>query len=110
MRVPDWYELALLSLAAWRVFELLAYDTLTEGFRRYVTRVPKGWDGNSAITDKSYRDTVALFIQCPYCSGFWIGLVWWGAWQIWPHETLVVAVPLALSAGLIAASRILSSE
>lgn len=110
MDVPSWYELTLLALAAWRVFQLLAYDDIAEGLRRYVTRVPKSWDGESPITAKSYRETFALFIQCPYCAGFWIALVWWVAWLIFPTETLFVAVPLALSAGLIAAARILSSD
>jgi hypothetical protein len=110
VNVPNWYELILLSLAAWRVFQLIAFDTIMEGARRYVTRAPKDWDGESPITAKSYRETVALFIQCPYCAGFWIGLLWWGAWLLWPHGTTVAAVPFAISAGVIAGDRLLSSE
>jgi hypothetical protein len=110
MNVPDWYELILLSLAAWRVFQLVALDDITNGLRRYVTRVPKNWDGESPITNKSYRDTLALFIECPYCAGFWIGLLWWLAWLLWPHGTTVAAVPFAISAGVIAGAKLLSSE
>jgi Protein of unknown function (DUF1360) len=38
------------------------------------------------------------FLTCPFCAGFWISLAWWGAWQLSPHWTLVVSVPLAVSA------------
>jgi hypothetical protein len=107
--VPDWYELVLLSLAAWRVFYLIGHDDISEGLRRRVMRVPKNWDGESPITSKSYRETLALFVQCPYCAGFWIGILWWIAWLIFPTETMYATVPFALNAGVIGAHRVLSS-
>lgn len=110
MNIPNWYEVALLAFAAWRVFQLLAFDSITEGLRRYVTNAPADWDGTSPITKKSYRDTLALFIQCPYCAGFWIALAWWVAWLVCPYETVLVAVPLAISAGVIGADKLLSSD
>jgi hypothetical protein len=103
MSIPDWYELILLSLAAWRVFQLIALDDITDGLRRYVTRVSK-------TTNKAERETLLLFIECPYCAGFWIALGWWVAFQIHEFGTLVAAVPFALSAGVIAGARLLSSE
>jgi hypothetical protein len=51
-----------------------------------------------------------LFIECAYCAGFWLAGAWWLSWILWPYETLVVAVPWALSAGVIAASKVLSSD
>ncbi len=39
-----------------------------------------------------------------------IALVWWAAWLAWPYETVLVAVPLAISAGVVAAEKTLSSE
>ena len=96
MNVPNWYELALLALAAWRVFQLLGDDEILERPRRYVTgKLDEKWE---------------LFLLCPYCAGFWIGVLWWLAWLAWPYETLVVAVPWAISAGVIGASKILSSD
>ena len=96
MSVPDWWEAVLLALAAWRVFQLIAEDEILNGPRRYVTgKLDEKWE---------------LFIECPYCAGFWIALAWWAAWQVWPHGALVVAVPFALSAGVIAAAKILSSD
>ena len=96
MNIPDWYELALLALAAWRVFQLLSDDEILERPRRYVTsRLSEKWE---------------LFIECPYCAGFWIALAWWAAWQIEEEWTLIVATPWALSAGVIGASKILSPD
>ena len=96
MSVPDWWEALLLALAAWRIFQLIAEDTILDGPRRYVTaRLDAKWE---------------LFIECPYCSGAWLAAAWWVAWQIWPHGTLVVAVPWALSAGVVAAAKVLSPD
>jgi hypothetical protein len=96
MKVPDWWAFILLAVAAWRTFQLLAADDILERPRRYVTsRVSEKWE---------------LFIKCPYCAGFWIAVGWWIAWLIFPYETLVVAVPWALSAGVIAAAKVLSAD
>jgi uncharacterized protein DUF1360 len=97
MTIPDWWEATLLALAAWRVFQLIAHDDL---FNPVWSRFP----------DKVRKGKIGDFISCPYCFGFWIAIAWWAAWQAWEHGTLVVASVFALSAGVIAASKILSSE
>lgn len=94
LNVPDWWEAILLALAAWRCFQLLAEDDILER--------PRAW-AVKRLSDK-WQD----FITCPYCAGFWIAVAWWVAWLIWPYETTVVAVPWALSAGVIGASKVLS--
>ena len=109
MSIPNWYEVLLLGLAAWRTFQLVALDSILDRPRRYVTGLGWGWKEGNAIP-KRYREYLALFIECPYCAGFWIALAWWGAFQAWPHGTLVVAVPLVLSALVIAGARVLSSD
>ena len=107
--IPTWWQFLLIALAAWRVFYLIGHDEITEKARRYVTRTPKNWDGEREITSKEYRETLALFLQCPYCCGFWLAIVWWLAWWAWPTETVWVAVPFALSAAVVAAHQFLSS-
>jgi hypothetical protein len=98
-----------LVLASWRVFQLLAFDDILDRPRRYVTRVPRSWrEGDS--TPAGFRATLGEFIECPYCLGFWIALAFFGAWEIWPHGTLVAATPLMLSAGLIGVHKYLSSD
>jgi len=109
LSVPDWWEATLLALAAWRVFQLFSHDDILDRPRRYVTRLPRRWTQGSPIP-KEYRENLVDFLECPYCFGFWIAIVWFAAWELWPHATLVASVPLALSAGLIAAAKVLSSE
>ena len=109
MNIPNWYELGLLALAAWRVFQLIAEDAILDRPRRYVTRLRKDWKKEGDPTGTAYRENLADWIMCPYCAGFWIGIVWWVAWLICPYETLVFAVPWVISAGVIGASKILSA-
>jgi len=83
--VPSWYGLILLGLAAYRTWRLLAEDSILDKPRlRLYQRIRK----------ESFVD----FVSCPWCFGAWLVLAWWGAWQLWPHGTLVAAGPLALSA------------
>ena len=97
MSIPDWWEFVLLTLAAFRVWRLISEDTILERPRRYVTGLPQRWKEGDALP-KGYREYLAIFIECPWCAGFWISVAWWGAWQIWPHGAVVAAVPFAISA------------
>ena len=81
MTFPNWYGLLLLALAAYRTWKLLAEDTITEGLRK---RIGPG------------KRTV--FLECPWCAGFWIALAWWGLYQLWPSGTLIAAIPFVASA------------
>lgn len=95
MNVPEVWEAVLLALAAWRTFQLLAEDDILDVPRRYVTdRISEYWED---------------FLTCPYCAGWWLALGWFAAWELWGDSTLVVATPFALSAGVIAAAKVLSS-
>lgn len=95
MSIPYWYELVLLALAAWRCFQLLAEDDILDTPRRYVTsRLDEKWQ---------------LFIECPYCAGFWIWVAWIAAWWI-DERTLYAAVVFGGHALVIGAYKALSSE
>lgn len=85
--IPTPWELALIVLAAWRVWRLLAEDTILDGVRRAVLR---RWPS----------ETVAEFMDCPYCLGFWVALAWVIALWVEPYWTVVAAVPWAVSAGV----------
>lgn len=92
--IPNWYELALLGLAAFRVWKLLGDDTILDTPRNaLIAWLDKG--GNRAHARAQY---VSIMLECPWCAGFWISLAWWGAWALWPHGTLVAAIPFAVSA------------
>lgn len=84
--VPNLYELVVLALAAFRTWQLLANDLILERPRRHVTGVWADW------------------LSCCWCSGLWFAFGWIGAWEAWPHPTLVAAAFMAASAlvGIIA--------
>jgi hypothetical protein len=102
VQIPDWWEAALLTLASFRTWRLLAKDVVLDDLRDWVTGL-SNWDGRGS-PPASFRTPLSEFILCPWCFGFWITLAWWGAWQLWPHGTLVAAgLGLLLAAvGLIA--------
>lgn len=82
MSLPSWYALLLLALAAWRTWVLVSRDDIA-------TR-PRVW---------AYKNLhAAEFLECPYCSGFWIALAWWGAFELWPHGTPIAASAVAVTA------------
>ena len=83
---PSPWAFALFALAAFRVWRLLAEDTLLDPLRYRLV-----------------RGKLAEFVSCPYCLGAWVAVGWWAAWYwLSSHWTLVVAVPFALSATLAA--------
>jgi Protein of unknown function (DUF1360) len=85
-QIPTWWALVLLSLASFRLWRLIAEDTITARLRAKVGHTE--------------------FVTCPWCAGAWITIGWWLAWTAWPHWTLIIATPFAISAvvGLIAAN------
>jgi hypothetical protein len=93
--VPSPWEFALLALAAWRVWHLIAEDDLTAGLRDRLA--PAG---------TKRRD----WIECPYCSGAWVAGAWWLAWT-WHHSgttwfASLWAVAAAVVAGAIVVNRV----
>ena len=97
MNVPDWWTLALLGLASYRIYRLIAMDTLLDIPRAWLVRLPPGWRAGMMLPG-GYRGQLAEFLVCPWCLGFWVALAWWAAWTQWPHGTLIVAAPFAISA------------
>lgn len=90
--IPDWWEFALLSLAAFRVWKLLAEDVIFDGIREsFLQRYeddPEKW---KAIIE---------FLACGWCLGFWCGVAWWASWLVWDYGTLVFATPWAIGAAV----------
>lgn len=92
MTIPNWYDLVLLGLAAFRTWKLIGDDTILDRPRKWSMLMAFRIGGPKA---KDYWETL---IECPWCAGFWISLAWWGAWQLWSHGTLVAAGAMAISA------------
>jgi hypothetical protein len=101
MNVPDWFSLIILALAAWRSFQLLAFDDILNRPRRWLLKLDPNWEEEGDEVGDEYRLKWALFITCPYCAGFWISLVWFAAWQVSEFWTEIVALPFVINALLI---------
>lgn len=110
MSIPNWYELLVLALAAWRLWRLVAEDDILDRPRRWLLRLGPEWEKEGDPVPREYRAGLADFLLCPYCLGWWIALGWWAAWQVVPHATLVAAVPFALSTLVVAVAKALPSD
>lgn len=101
MSIPNWYAAALLALAAYRTWSLIAEDEITSPWRARLDDWASGKWGSTRA------DKIFDFITCPWCTGWWIAIGWWGAYQLWEHAALVAAVPFALSVGVGALASVL---
>lgn len=110
MTIPTWWQFALLGLAAWRTFQLLAHDEVLDRPRRWVLRLDPGWEKAGDPVGDGYRLAWAKFLTCPYCFGFWLAVAWWIFWQGSEHWSVVTATPFALSAVLVAGAKLLASD
>lgn len=105
--VPEPYALILLALASFRVWRLLAWDTILGPYREWLIGRSDG-GSRPLIVGRRYRQTLDEFAHCPWCLGFWVTVAWWVAWLCTDY-TLVAAVPWAISALVGAASGILTA-
>lgn len=91
--IPAAWPFALLALAAYRSWRLLAVDTILDRPRAWLVR----------------SEGASEWLNCPWCSGAWVALIWWAAWFAYPHGALVATVPFALSAALAAVAQTLDA-
>lgn len=90
-------DLLILVLGAYRLWMLLAKDTLTQRWRvRFL-----GYDDTGARNRWPHpHKRIAEMVHCPWCLGFWISLGVAGAYYEWPHATRLVLAPFAISASV----------
>lgn len=103
MRVTSWWTAVLLVGAIFRSYRLLAKDTILDRPRAWILNLPRDWEEGQPLP-KNYRSKIGDLLLCPWCLGFWLTLVWWAVWQLWPHGTEVIAAVFLISAavGLLA--------
>lgn len=104
VNVPGPWETAVLALAAYRVWRLIADDTILDRPRAWVLGVP-GWKPTGHETPPDgYREKLATLLTCPWCMGFHLAYGVFLFWLWLPTPTLLICVPLAISSavGLIA--------
>lgn len=90
-QTPDAWEAVLLAAAAYRVWRLLAEDSILDRPRDLLPH------------------RVADFVECPWCLGFWVSAAAYASWRAAPKATLVLAAPLAISAAVGATAHALES-
>jgi Protein of unknown function (DUF1360) len=97
--VPSIWEFILLGLGSYRIWRLLSEDLILDRPRRWFVRLGRDWQEGQP-TPQGYRAQLAEFLNCAWCSGFWISLASWGAWVAFPDAILVVMTPLSISAAV----------
>lgn len=102
--VPDWLGFALLSLAAFRTWRLIAKDTILDRPRKWVLRLGRDWNENQ-MPPPGYRKKLDTFLICHWCAGFWHAVAWWGLFLLIGDWALVLATPWAASAVLALAAK-----
>lgn len=110
--VPSWYIFVLLTLAAFRIYRLLAKDTILDGPRSWLLRIPRNWREGQKLPD-GYRDKLGTFLTCPWCAGFWISGATLAAYCIvadWFQWFGFLIVWLAMSSLVALAEKTLDSD
>lgn len=106
MTVPDWWAVTLLALAAYRVWRILAEDSVLDGLRRRVLRMGDDWEKEGDPLPPNYRWRLGNFVRCPACLGFWVALAWWIGWEINGKWALIFAAPFAISQAVLIARKL----
>lgn len=91
--------LIVLILATWRLCSLIADEDgpwyVLENLRH---RLGVAYDEHNR---RYGRNEVARGLLCPWCLSVWVGTAWTLLWLLWPDGVMLVALPFALSAGVI---------
>jgi hypothetical protein len=99
MDIPSPWIAIILAAASYRLWRLIAEDTILNRPRRWLVNLDDDWTEGDAVPD-GYRYRLAEFLTCAWCLGFWIAIAVWGLWQIEQHWTAVLATPFAVSAAV----------
>lgn len=108
MVIPSPWQFALLALGAFRLVRLVGWDDLPPIARVRARLVGEHRYTNSTASNEQIvrykHPTLAHFLHCPWCQGFWICLAVYAVWLAAPKWTIVALVAFALSStvGVIA--------
>jgi hypothetical protein len=101
--VPSPWAFVLLTLAGYRLTRFVGWDSITEPARKKITGRHEVGSGANARSSKvgrrlpNYRPKVDEFLHCPFCVSWWLCVIGYVAWTIWPHWVEVLAIPWAAS-------------
>lgn len=101
-RVPAG-DLALMSVATYKLSRLIAKDRITSFFRAPFTRYKGPSDRPSEVSEEprgtGLRRAIGELLVCPYCLSQWIGVVFVGLYLRQPRLARAVAGLFAIVAG-----------
>lgn len=109
--LPDPWTALVIALAAYRLTRLIGWDDLPP-----IQRLRQKATGESVRFNATesrgpiyaYRHpTLAHFLGCAYCLGFWVCLFAYGVWLAYPQQMLYASMPLALSGAVGVIARML---
>lgn len=102
VNLPTWWEFGLAALAVYRLFHLIAEDTILDKPRYWVLRLGWNWMEGQDIP-KEYREEWGIFLQCKWCLGFWLSGLATGVYCMfvdWIGVLSLIVVWFALSASV----------
>ena len=101
VKLISWWEFAILALAVWRVFHLIAEDTILDYPRRKLLRLADEWEQEGDDPGDDYKVKWGIFITCPFCLGFhlsWIAMAIYCLLFGWVGVFSFLCLSFALSA------------
>lgn len=98
------WAFVVLALGLFRIVRLIGWDDLPPiaRLRARITRerVHTNSTDSRELIYTYGRPTLAHFLACAYCQGWWVCLVGYVAWRVEPGWTLAALAPFALSAAV----------
>lgn len=113
--IPSPWIAVVLALAAYRWTRLAGWDDFPPIYKLRAWAIGETWipkfppapdpdlpgkqpSSEVPMLRPAYsRPLLAHLVHCPFCVGWWISLATYSAWLLWPHATMYVAAPFALS-------------
>jgi hypothetical protein len=99
--VIDPWAFVLLSLAAFRVVHLIAFDAITERARTWWwLKFPYEGMPHQKATGEVYGHEGTFLgdvITCAWCLGMWVSIAAYGMWEFWPEVTVRLSIFMAIS-------------
>jgi hypothetical protein len=99
---PAWSDLALASLATFKLSRLLAKDPVTSPLRAPFTRF-RGTTGPSELAEEpregsTVRHSVGELVSCPFCLSQWVATLFVGGLVLAPRVTRMTAATFSVVA------------
>lgn len=92
----------ILALATWRLSNLLVNEDGPGDMFAHLRNLA-GVQDNADVQPNA----VAGAFVCIWCMSVWVGVLFGVMWQAWPGAIMWLALPLALSAAVIAMDKVL---